>query len=178
MSETDSLNYLETEIDKRLNTFNANADFYRSAYRATILATTTLSATATVLIGVSQKWPTPWISIPALVCTAATSVIAAYDSFLRSKDLWILNNDTYVGLRTLKSTILYAKTKASGPLSQNDIDVYFAQYLELLKRQNENWRVLRTLRDPPPLRGPPSPRAALEERREDASAGEDTKPPQ
>lgn len=166
MSEADALDYLETELCNRIHNFGSSRKFYRSSNNAVILATSTLSALATVLIGMNQKWINPWISVVAMVCSAGTTVVAAYDGFLRSRDLWILNNDTWVALMKLQSHILYCKKRASGPLSQQEIDAFFAHYDQLLMHHNLAWRALRTIRD----HEPPS-REAPKQSREDPQTG-------
>lgn len=150
MPATETLAYLEGEIVEQIERYNSSRMFYRSVNNAITLATASLSALATVLIGVNQGWNSAWLSIPALVCSAAISVVTAYEGFVRSKDMWILNDDTRIALSSLRNQILYAKKRVSGSLSQGEVDAFFTQYDQLLLHEHEAWRALRTIRDQAP----------------------------
>jgi hypothetical protein len=80
------------------------------------------------------------------------SVIAAHDGFLRPKENWILNDDTCMGLLNLRGRIEYAKERASGSLSQPEVDEFFR---ESLLREHEIWK---QIRDRNPQERPADPR--------------------
>jgi hypothetical protein len=145
---TDTLAYVEEVIEKQIKSYDSSRIFYRAVNNALTLATASLSALATVLIGVNQGWHSAWLSTPALVCSAAISVANAYEGFIRSKDMWILHDDTRIALSSLHNQILYAKKKsAPEPLNQVEVDTFFTQYDQLLLHEHEAWRALRTIRD-------------------------------
>jgi hypothetical protein len=147
MPERETLDYLETELGKQISGFDSSRRFYRNANFYLTLATATLSASTTVLIGAGQILHLEWVSIIALICSAAITVAAAYDGFLRSHELWIQKTDTWVALQNLDAHIKYTKAKASGHLSQQEIDDFYTRFDQLLMSEHELWKTLRATRD-------------------------------
>ena len=146
MPATESLEYLEAELNQQIRGFNSSRQFFRSAYFYFTLSTTGLSALTTVLIGAGHIGPDPWWWLPlaALVCSAITTVLAAYEGFLSSKDLWVQKTDAWMALQMLNDHIKYAKAKSATPLAQSQIDDFQARYEEILMEEHEAWKGLRS----------------------------------
>ena len=124
MPETESLEYLQAELSQQIGGFNRSRRFFRSTYFYFTLSTAGLSAVTTMLIGASHMVPDPlwWLPLAALVCSAITTVLAAYEGFLRSRDLWVQKTDAWMALQVLNEHVKYAKAKSVTPLAQSQID--------------------------------------------------------
>jgi Protein of unknown function (DUF4231) len=107
------------------------------------LSTATLSASTTALIGAKEVTQAAWLTILALVCSAAVTVAAAYDGFLRSKDLWISNNETLTSLKALKATIAYAEAKAAESLTQTEVGEFYKSFDTIIGTANSSWEAFR-----------------------------------
>ncbi len=146
MPETESLEYLQAELSQQISGFNSSRRFFRSAYFYFTLSTVGLSAVTTVLIGASHMGPDSlwWLPLSALVCSAITTVLAAYEGFLSSKDLWVQKTDAWMALQVLNEHVKYARAKSVTPLAQSQIDEFQARFGRILMEEHEAWRALRS----------------------------------
>ena len=147
MSESRGRTYLEKQIGDRIKRFDSTRIWYRRANLVITLATATLSAIATVCIGMNQAWPSAWLSVPALVCSAAISVASAVDGYLRSKDMWVLKDDARVALLNLQCRMNFTVTMNGGTLGDVELRKLYDEYNQILRHEHQVWRTLRTIRD-------------------------------
>ena len=145
MPETESLEYLQAELSQQISGFNSSRRFFRSAYFYFTLSTVGLSAVTTVLIGASHMVPDSlwWLPLSALVCSAITTVLAAYEGFLSSKDLWVQKTDAWMAFQRLADQIDYAKAKSGGTLTQEAVDELYVRYEQLVTEELETWKKIR-----------------------------------
>lgn len=121
MASKEALDYLEAELSKQIADFDGSRKFYRSAQFNLTMATTVLSAVTTVLIGAGRIVDGNWWFILPLLCSASITVAAAYESFLRPKELWLQKTDTWMALQNIAANIKYAKAKSADELSQQEV---------------------------------------------------------
>ena len=161
MPETELLEYLQAELTQQISGFNGSRRFFRSAYFYFTLSTAGLSAVTTMLIGASHMVPDPlwWLPLTALVCSAITTVLAAYEGFLRSRDLWVQKTDAWMALQVLNEHVKYAKAKSVTPLAQCQIDDFQARFERILMEEHEAWKALRSA--PIGVAGGPRKRGSL-----------------
>jgi hypothetical protein len=146
MPEKESLEHLQAELTQHIVGFNSSRRFFRSAYFYFAMSTVALSALTTVLIAAGHMVPDSWwwLSLAALVCSAVTTLFAAYEGLLRSKDLWVQKTDAWMALQILNEHIKYAKVRSEGSLAQSQIDEFQARYEEILMEEHEAWKALRS----------------------------------
>jgi hypothetical protein len=141
MAEKETLSYLESELASQIKSHDSSREFYRSANFYICLMTAVFSGATTVLIGIGQALNGDKIfAILSLIFSGAVTVVAAYDGFLRSKDLWIQNTDTWVGLITLRAHLKYEKAK-EGSLTQKNIDEFYSDFQRILAGNISGGRV-------------------------------------
>ena len=143
MGEKESLQYLESELAKQVAAFDDSRKFYRRQNYRTTVATAAISAATTVFIGVSQILHSEKLSILSLICSAAITVVAAWDGFLRSRDLWVQKTDTCMGLQNLEAHIKYAKAKSEDVLPQEQVDDFYKRFDQVLMGEHELWKKIR-----------------------------------
>ena len=151
MPEKESLEYLRTQLSEQINGFDSSRGFYRKINLYVTLTTACLSAITTVLIGANQAISgtsfAVIVSITALICSSAITVVAAYDGFIRSKELWIQKTDTWMSLQNLEANIIYLEKKQNTPLSQDQIDNFYRQFDAILMGEHESWKKVRSTSD-------------------------------
>ena len=143
MPEIETLNLLEKELTEQIAGFDNSRQFYRHQQFTFTVATAALSASTTIFIGVGQILAQKWISILSLVCSAGITVLAAWDQFLRSRELWIQKTDTWMALQSLDADIKYTKAKLGDALSQDQIDEFYARFDQILTSEHESWKKVR-----------------------------------
>jgi hypothetical protein len=108
------------------------------------MATAILSALTTILIASEKILKLEWLSIISLICSAAITVVAAGDQYLRSRELWIQKTDAWMALQNLQAHITYEKTKLGQPLSQPKVDEFYARFDKILIGEHESWKTVRS----------------------------------
>jgi hypothetical protein len=150
MPEKEALAYLETELRQQIAGFDESRKFYRSAQFNLTMATTVLSAVATILIAAGHYVHADWWFILPLVFSASITVAASYESFLRPKELWLQKTDTWMALQNLDAHIKYAKAKSANTLSQDEVDKFYGRFDDILMNEHSLWMTLRSARDQAP----------------------------
>lgn len=146
MAEPETLTYLEGKLDKEINSFNGSRRFFKERLFRFMIASALLSATTTILIGVGQILDLKWMAILSLMTSAGLTVIAAWDQFLSSRDLWVQKTDAWMALMNLKSNIDYEKSKLGTPLQQSQVDEFYARFEKILMGEHEIWKKARATR--------------------------------
>jgi hypothetical protein len=143
MAERESLDYLEPELAKQIAGFDDSRQFYRRQQFRFTIGTAALSAATTVLIGVGQILASKWLSILSLVCSATVALAAAWDGFLRSRELWVQKTDTWMELQNLDANIKYAKARF-GVLTQEQVDDFNRRFDRILMGEHQQWKKIRS----------------------------------
>ena len=140
MSSKEAIDYLQTEIQKKIKSFKSRIEFYRKGTFKLIMFTAILSALTTFLIGIFQVYELKILSVLALATSSGMTIVTAWDSFFNFRLRWIKNNETLMRLYELSSDIQYNKFKKHEVLEQTEIDKYYEQYKKILRDANENWK--------------------------------------
>ena len=149
MPQHESLTYLEEQLATQVDGFDSSRQYFRKQQFRFAMATATLSATTTVMIAAEKMLKIEWFSIVALLCSAAITVVAAYDQFLRSRDLWVQKTDTWMALQNLQANLKYAKAR-SGTLTQEEVDKFYERFDKILMGEHEAWKKVRSTQGPKP----------------------------
>jgi uncharacterized protein DUF4231 len=144
MSKPEALNVLEEDLAEQIKSFDSSRQFYRRNFYYYTLVTATLSALTTILIGVGQIFGSKWLSVLALITSAVITIVAAWDGFLRSRELWIQKTDTWMVLENLNSNIKYAKAKFGENLSEEQVDEFYRRFDQALMGEHELWKKVRS----------------------------------
>ncbi|WP_125468815.1 SLATT domain-containing protein [Methylomagnum ishizawai] len=144
MPENEALKYLEDELAKQALSFDDSRKFYRRNYFYYTLATASLSALTTILIGIGQSYESKLLSVISLITSASITVVAAWDGFLRSRELWVQKTDTWMALQNLDANIKYAKAKSGGVLAESQIDDFYQRFDKILMGEHELWKKVRS----------------------------------
>ncbi len=137
--------FVERQIAEQVAGFDSSRQFYRRGFYWATLATAALSALTTVLIAVSKVYPSlDFISMIAIVCSSAITVVTAWDGFFRHKELWIQKTDTWMELQGLEATIHYEKTKSDGVLTTEQLDAFYKAFERILGKEHESWKKVRS----------------------------------
>lgn len=90
MDTIEKLNYIETELQNFVSSYDSKRKQYKLYSFALKIATVLFSATITVLLGLkgTQEWADTFSNI-ALGLGAAITVLSAIDAFFGLRSLWI-----------------------------------------------------------------------------------------
>jgi hypothetical protein len=145
-----TLEFIEAEIQARINSFKQKVEFNRKWASRAILFTASLSATTTVLIGLNQSSNNLKIlSAIALITSASITVVNAWDGVYQYRRRWVQYSGTLMRLKGLKFDIEYAKIKLGDNLSLEAVDQFKEIYQNILRDANEGWKEdrLKTLKE-------------------------------
>jgi hypothetical protein len=135
------IEFIESEIKQRIESFDQDRKFYREKSRQFNIFTASLSALTTFMIGLSQSYnPSKLISLVALATSAVMTVVNAVDTFYNYRRRWVQNNDTVMKLYELASDIKYTKACDDGILTSESMDVFYNRYKNILRDANEGWK--------------------------------------
>jgi len=143
MPAEESLHYLETELKEQIAAFDDSRKYFRRQQRNFTIATSVLSALTTIFIGTEKILGYEVLSILALICSAAITVVAAGDQYLRSRELWIQKTDAWMALQNLQAQIEYKKAKVGLPFSQTVVDELYSRFDKIIMREHESWKTVR-----------------------------------
>lgn len=136
-----SIELIEDEIKKRIESFDKSRNFYREKASQYTILTTSLTALTTFCIGLSQSYnPSKLISIFALATSAGMTVVSAWDGLYNYRRRWVQNNATLMKFYELELDIRYEKTRQNGNLSLESMDEFRNKYQNVLRDANEHWK--------------------------------------
>ena len=147
MPQKESLAYLEEQLSAEIAGFDSSRQYFRKQQFRFAMATAVLSAATTVSIATDKVLEYKIFWFLSLICSAAVGVVAAYDQFLRSRDLWVQKTDAWMELGNLEAHIKYAKAK-SGELAQEEIDKFYDRFDRILMGEHESWKKVRAVQGP------------------------------
>lgn len=140
MSDKDALEFIEKELQKRIESFDERRKNYRQGNLRLTVLTATLSAVTTFCIGVGQIYNSKPISIIALATSAGMTVFSTWDNFYSYRRRWVQSNDALMQLYELNSNIKYKKSLKNSILSTEEINEFYNRYESILKTANESWK--------------------------------------
>jgi hypothetical protein len=147
MPEKESLAYLEEQLAAQIAGFDSSRQYFRKQQFRFAMATALLSAATTVLIAADKILDYKLLWLLSIAFSATITVVAAYDQFLRSRDLWVQKTDAWMELHNLEAHISYAKAK-SGELKQEEIDKFYQRFDNIIMAEHEGWKKVRATHGP------------------------------
>jgi hypothetical protein len=140
MENLTPLNFIETEIQKRIKSFDERRRFYRGKAQLFTLSASFFSGATTFFIGVGQAYNSKVFSTIALAISAGMTVLNAWDGLYSYRRSWVQSNDILMKLYELRSDIEYEKARGGDNLGLEAIDRFYKRYQETLKSANEEWK--------------------------------------
>jgi len=135
---------LKGEIEKQLRIFAARRR--RDKRKSTILqmASVTLSATITVLLGL-RVGPSPESTLTnvALTLGALATVLAAYDSFFDHRKLWVARTITLQRLEDLHRDLAFRLSALTEKDTPVVVDELFVELNRILEEDRQEWLRIR-----------------------------------
>lgn len=149
------LAWIHQELGRQLSAYRRRRK--RDKRKAFVLqmATVTLSATITVLLGLRTAGTAQQrLADIALALGAIITVLAAAEAFFTHRGLWILRTYTVRRLETLARHLDYQLSRLSGqPLEPTVLDRYATELNDILNEDYSRWQQLRATT--PETRSPP-----------------------
>lgn len=138
-----SLEFIEAELQRHIAGFDSSRKFYRKNHFGVIVATASLAALTTVLIGVGQMIDSKLCAALALVTSAATSVATAWEGFFRNREMWIHNTEVTERLRDLQADIRFARSSGDSSISPEQVAAFYQRMSEIIRAANSGWMSVR-----------------------------------
>lgn len=140
MDNQKTLEFIESEIKKRIKSFDIKRKSYRKKAGQFTILTASLSASTTFFIGMSQTYDSKLISLVALAISSVMTIVNAWESLNSYRQRWVQNNDTLMKFYELNSDINYAKVSQGDDLSLEKINKFYEEYLDILRTANRGWK--------------------------------------
>lgn len=143
--ERGTADFLESEIEKKIFSFNSKRESYRSKSFFLTFSLSLLSVTVTVLIGlqgVDGEAKKALLNL-ALVISGIVTVGSSVDTFFSYKSLWIKYTEVVNSLKELKSDLLYMRLQNNGKISDNETEQFYSRYKKIIKDANSHWSNVR-----------------------------------
>jgi hypothetical protein len=139
------LDHVRQEIDRERASFSRRRNYNRARVLWFSLASTSLSALATVAIGATKMLSLEWLQIVALVATAVATVVGVWESVFAYRKLWSINNVAMAELDRIKRLIDY-RTTASGSVTDVEVDEFFKQFDQVMTNADQAWVATYTIK--------------------------------
>lgn len=165
------LAWVRQELDRQLSDYRRRRKRDKRKSFALQMATVTLSAAITVLLGLRTAGTAQQrLADIALALGAVITVLAAAEAFFTHRGLWILRTHTVRRLETLARHLDYQLSRSSGqPLERAVLDRYAAELDDILNEDYTRWQQLRAAtpetRSPPETPGNAGQKPELDDRR-------------
>ncbi|MFD7642343.1 DUF4231 domain-containing protein [Kitasatospora sp. NPDC059795] len=139
------LAWLETEIGGELKERRRRRDWDRRRALSLQLATVSLSALITVLLGLKVDQPlADRLAGTALACGALVTVLAAWAAFFGYRTLWIQRTETVQRLSTLRRRLDLLKAECGDtPADPAQVAELVEEYQRILADDHDSWVRLR-----------------------------------
>ncbi|MGW4561011.1 SLATT domain-containing protein [Streptomyces sp. NPDC004561] len=141
--------FVRDEVDRQLEAFARRRKRDKRKAFGLQLATVTLSATVTVLLGLrtSEETRTRMLNI-ALVLGALITVLAAAEAFFSHRRLWVLRTATVRRLEALSRHVDFRAAVAAGqPVDTAATTAYLDELDAIISDDQKSWQHLR--QEPP-----------------------------
>lgn len=137
--------WLHGELDQQVTVYRRRRRRDKRKAFALQMATVTLSATITVLLGLRVTGNVQQtLADIALALGALITVLAAAEAFFAHRGLWILRTETVRNLEALRRHIAYYESGLDGtPAGSGDVDRYQAELDQILAADHVVWQRLR-----------------------------------
>lgn len=157
----DRWRFVRGEVDRQLALFGRRRRRDKRKAFGLQMATVTLSATVTVLLGLRTSDATrTWLLNIALVLGALITVLAAAEAFFTHRRMWVLRTATVRRLETLSRHIdFHMADAAGGPADTAALTACLAELDAIIADDVKAWQ---HLHEPPPKAANRSPHGAPE----------------
>ena len=136
--------FLRGELDQQLTSFRGRRRRDKRKAFALQLATVTLSAIITVLLGLRTSDPTrTWLLNIALVLGALITVLAAAEAFYTHRRLWVLRTTTVHRLETLSRHLNFHTAGTDVTETEDVFRAYLAELDAIVAEDQKAWHHLR-----------------------------------
>lgn len=132
--------FIETEIQKRIESFDSKRKFYRKRANQLTISVSALSAFTTFFIGVGQAYDAKIVSMIALATSSSMTILNALDSLYSYRQRWVQNNDTVMNLYELRSDMRYEKASRGEESNIENPEKYYQRYQQILRAANAGWK--------------------------------------
>ena len=144
MATIETLTYLEQQLEAQIKGFDDSRKYFRKQQFRVTIVMSAMSAATTFLIGAEKILKIEWLSLFALLLSSTLAVAAAWDQFMRSKELWIQKTDTWMALQNLRAHIEYEKAKSGdGNITQEQVDTFYGRFDSIIMSEHESWKKVR-----------------------------------
>jgi hypothetical protein len=135
--------YLRGEVDRQLGLFGHRRRRDKRKAFALQMATVTLSATVTVLVGLRTSDATrTWLLNIALVLGALITVLAAAEAFFTHRRLWVLRTATVRRLEALSRHVDFHATAGDGPVDPRALAECLSELDAIIADDQQAWQHL------------------------------------
>ena len=140
-----NIDIFESDIKTRIANFERKqADNKRKTMYVVVFGAL-ISATTTVLIGLSKIWIDldKYLSTFALITSSSLSVLYAWDALFNHRKLWVNYTDALNKLYDIETDLRHLKVSS---LEENEqkVNLLYENYKLILKELNEEWKSMRT----------------------------------
>ena len=139
MEPTGGIAFVSAEIAHQLGKFRRRQNDNRKWTLLFTVASSALSAFATVLIGASKLYESlQLLSVLAMVASAFATVLSAWSGLFANRKMWVTAGTAVGDLEALEREIGFAQSKSA--LSNADADAYYKRYSDILQTAEKSWR--------------------------------------
>jgi hypothetical protein len=131
------------EIERILPGVDVRSRHYKRMFFAYTIATASLSALTTVLIGAGQIYEVRWPAVAALATSGLLTVAVAVTANFRYRDMWVHKNTILSELKEVQSRLVLARTLGGAAASEAVVRALYEQYQDTMRRSNDRWKGIR-----------------------------------
>lgn len=143
MSIEKKVEFLEINIEKQIEAFRGRRTKNKQSAIRVQVSSTILSATTTVLLGLTDVGNPTLLKNLALCASALVTLLGTWDVFFNYRNLWIRFNSTVTELLSLQTDLAYLLCKGIENVKEEDLDFLYQRYQLILEATNKNWSELR-----------------------------------
>jgi hypothetical protein len=142
------LEFVAGEVRRILTAIKRHQNADRRRAFGLQMATVTLSACSTVLLGVRVGDPGRQVLLDvALGLSAMITVLAAWDAFFSHRSLWIQASQTVLRLESLDRDLTFYSAGLTGSPDPDEVRAFLDRLDVILKGHHEAWAKLRQRED-------------------------------
>jgi Protein of unknown function (DUF4231) len=130
--------HVDAELNRQIGFFRSARNYNRTRVLRLNIASTGLSALATVAIGATKMLGQDWLQLLALVASSIVTVVGVWEAVFSYKKLWSINNVALAELENLKRRLDYRKADPL-PVTEFEADTLFGELNTILVGADKAW---------------------------------------
>jgi hypothetical protein len=142
MSVGDQFTALENKITATHSAYNKRNDYNRRMAFVFTLAPATMSAIATVSIGVSEKLSIKWFLVIALIASGTATVLGAWEGLFSNRKMWVVAGIARAELEELKWDIEYRKTNTAEAMTKDKVNTFNDRFKKIMQKAESGWQTI------------------------------------